>query len=68
MEIFKRHFETLTILGGMAIALITCCMWMNGKFSAIDQRLVRIETVLIMQGIMPKELAIKKECALEKKS
>ena len=68
MDTLKKHYETLTILGGMVVIVVSCCMWINGKFSAIDdrfasieQRLVRIETVLIMQGIMPKELAVKKE-------
>lgn len=74
MDVLKKHYETLTILGGMAAILVGCCMWINGKFSSVDdrfasieQRLVRIETVLIMQGIMPKELAIKNEQPLENK-
>lgn len=61
---FKKHYETLTILGGMVVMIVSCCMWLSGKFSSIDarfasidKRLIRIETVLILQGIMPKELA-----------
>jgi len=72
MDVFKKHYETLTILGGMVVAIVSCCIWINGKFTSIDekftaansrieQRLIRIETVLIMQGVMPKELAAKKE-------
>ncbi len=61
MDVLKKHYETLTILGGMVVIVVGCCMWINGKFASIEQRLVRIETVLIMQGIMPKELAAKKD-------
>lgn len=62
---FKKHYETLTILGGMVIMIAGCCMWLSGKFASIEQRLVRIETVLIMQGIMPKELASLPKSSLE---
>lgn len=61
MDVLKKHYETLTILGGMSVILIGCCMWITGQFNDVKTRLTRIETVLIMQGIMPKELAIKKE-------
>lgn len=60
----KRHADTVVIMSG----ILGSFLWMSGKFgdidkrfSIIEQRLVRIETVLIMQGIMPHELAIKDE-------
>lgn len=53
MEVFKRHYETLTILGGMAVGLIACCMWINGQFNEVKTRLTKIETVLVLRGIMP---------------
>jgi len=64
MNPLKKHYETLTILGGMAVLLVSSCMWLNGKFSHIDEkftevntRLTKIETILIMRGIMPIEMA-----------
>ena len=57
MDVLKKHYETLTILGGMTVILVTCCMWINGKFNQVEMRLTRIETVLMMTGIMPKEFA-----------
>jgi hypothetical protein len=56
MEWFKKHADTVMILGGILGAMI----WMNGKFNDLDRRLVRIETILIMKGIMPENLAINK--------
>lgn len=53
MELFKKHVDTVIILSGIAGSLI----WMNGKFNDLDRRLIRIETILIMKGIMPSELA-----------
>jgi hypothetical protein len=60
MEWFKKHADTVTVLGGLLGSVI----WMNSQFNEIhehtakiEQRLVRIETVLIMQGIMPRDLA-----------
>ena len=57
MEWFKKHIDTVIVLTGILSSLV----WMNGKFNEIDKRLVRIETVLIMKDLMPKELAIKNE-------
>jgi hypothetical protein len=58
---WKKHVDTVIILGG----ILGSFMWMTGKFSdikdqlgEIDKRLVRIETVLVMQGILPKEFAV----------
>lgn len=62
MDWFKKHVDTVIVLGG----ILTAVIWMNGKFSEIDvklsevnNRLVVIETTLILKGIMPKELAQK---------
>lgn len=57
MDLFKKHVDTVVILSSMLTAMI----WMNGKFNDIDRRLVRIETVMILKGIMPSELACQKE-------
>ena len=65
MDIIKRNAETLKVLGGMAAGLITCSVWINSQFAQINQRmenienrLIRIETVLVMRGIMPQGLAM----------
>jgi hypothetical protein len=57
MEWFKKHADTVAILAGILGAMV----WMNGKFNDMEIRLVKIETVLLMKGIMPTELAIKGE-------
>lgn len=56
----KKHIDTLAIIG----AIISCVLWMNGRFNEIDSRfhelenrLTKIETVLIMKNIYPSELA-----------
>jgi hypothetical protein len=61
MEWLKKHADTVVIMS----AILSSFLWMTGKFSDIDKRfndidkrLVRIETVLVMKGIMPTELAI----------
>jgi hypothetical protein len=60
MEWFKKHADTVVILG----AVIGSMLWMNGKFNEIDKRFTEIEkdiavmkTVMIMRNLMPKELA-----------
>jgi hypothetical protein len=55
VEWISKHVDTVIVLG----ALCTGFLWINGKFNDIDRRLVRIETVLIMKDLMPKELAVK---------
>jgi hypothetical protein len=56
MEWAKKHTDTVILLG----ALFTGFLWLNGKFNDMEKRLVRIETVLIMKGIMPENLALNK--------
>jgi hypothetical protein len=63
----KRHADTVVILAG----ILGSFLWMTGKFNdidkrfadvdrhfnAIEQRLVRIETVMVIKGIMSPEIA-----------
>ena len=58
-NIFKEHADTAVLLLAMLTSLVTSIMWLNGKFSDIDRRLVRIETVLVVRGIMPADIATK---------
>lgn len=60
MEWFKKHVDTVVIIG----AIVSSMLWMNGRFNEVDQRfsamekdIVMIKTVLIMKNIMPTELA-----------
>jgi hypothetical protein len=48
MDVLKKHYETFQILGGMTILIAGACLWLNGKFNELDKRLVRIETVMIL--------------------
>ncbi len=64
MEWFKKHADTVIILGGIISSLI----WMNGKFSDIEKNFSMIEkdiavvkACLIMKNIMPVELANREE-------
>lgn len=53
MEWFKKHADTIVILGSFAL-----CFWnMNEKINAIEKDLTIVKTVLIMRNIMPTELA-----------
>jgi hypothetical protein len=62
MELLKKHVDTVVVLGGILGAML----WMNGKFNDVDRRLIRIETILIMKGIMPSELAVHSEKEIKK--
>ena len=64
MDWFKKHADTIVVLTG----ILSSVLWMNAKFNAVDKRfneldkrLVVIETVLIMKGIMPIDLTTNKE-------
>jgi len=54
MEWFKKHADTVVVLG----AIISSIAWMNGRFSQIDKEILMIKTVLLVKGIYPSELAI----------
>jgi len=64
MELFRKHIDTIVILG----AIISSMLWMNGKFNEIDRQIMQLEkeiaivkTVMVMKNIMPSELAAKQE-------
>ena len=59
MDWFKKHGDTIIIIGTFAL-----CFWnmnekMNDRFNTIDKDMAIVKTVLIMKGIMPAELAAK---------
>ena len=68
MDWFKKHIDMFIILGTLA----TGFLWVDGKFSHMESEIsgikseianlktevAIIKTVMIMQRIMPKELAI----------
>lgn len=53
MDWFKKHMDTVIILGAFA----TSVLWMNGKFNELEKDMAVLKTVLIMKQIMPPELA-----------
>lgn len=55
MDWFKKHVHTVVVLGG----ILTSIFWMNSKFNDLDQkmrcvdlRITKIETALVLKGIM----------------
>ena len=55
MDWFKKHADTLAILGTFAV-----CFWtLNEKISVIEKDVTTIKTILILKNIMPPELAQK---------
>jgi len=61
MEWFKKHADTVVILGSFALCFWTMNEKMNDRLNQIDKDLAIIKTVLIMKNIMPQELATHKE-------
>lgn len=55
MNWFNKHVDTVIVLGG----ILTSVIWMTHKLGNIEKDIVMIKTVLIMQKIMPQELATK---------
>lgn len=53
MDWFKKHIDTVVILGAFA----TSMLWMSGKFNDIEKEIAIIKTVMVMKNIMPVELA-----------
>ena len=53
MEWFKKHVDTVVVLGG----ILTATLWMTSKINEIEKDMTIIKTVLIMKNIMPIELA-----------
>lgn len=53
MDWFKKHVDTVIILG----SILSSVIWMNGKFNELEKDIIVIKTVLILKQIMPAELA-----------
>jgi len=53
MDLFKKHVDTVIVLGG----ILTSVLWMNGKFNKLEKEVLVVKTVLIMKEVLPKELA-----------
>lgn len=64
MDFFKKHVDTIVVLGGIVGSLI----WMNGKFNQIEKEMAVMKAILIMKDIYPKELAVNKALELESKA
>ena len=49
MDIFKKHADTLIIIG----SIVSSCLWINGKFNEVDKdiSIVRLEMAYIKQEI-----------------
>lgn len=52
MEWFKKHVDTVIILGAFSASML----WMNGKFNDLERDIAIMKTVLIMKNIYPSEL------------
>lgn len=47
MEWFKKHTDTVVILGAFACSVL----WMNGKFNEVDRRFAKVDAdILIMKN------------------
>lgn len=57
MDWFTKHADAVVTISIMFAGF----MWMNSKFNALEKDVLVIKTVLIMQKIMPSELAVKGE-------
>lgn len=64
MDWFKKHTDTVVIIG----AVLSSVIWMNGKFSEVDNRFNQLEkdiavikAVMVMKNIMPAELCKNQE-------
>ena len=53
MDWFKKHVDTVIVLGG----ILASVLWMNGEFNSLKKDITVIKTVLILKNIMPIELA-----------
>ncbi len=53
MEIFRKHVDTVVVLG----AILSSVLWMNTKFNELEKEMAVMKTFLIMKEIMPRELA-----------
>jgi hypothetical protein len=53
MDRFKKHVDTVIILGGILTSLI----WVNNKFNNLEKDVAVIKAVMILKNILPQELA-----------
>jgi len=60
MEFFKKHVDTVVVLG----AIFSSFLWMNSKFEEVNSKIAQLDkevgivkTVLLIKNIMPQELA-----------
>lgn len=60
METLSKHVDTVIIVGG----ILASVLWMNGKFNQIgeklndiDKRMVKVETIIYIKGLVSNELA-----------
>lgn len=67
MDWFKKHADTIAILGTFAICFWTLNEKMETRFNEVDRRFTGIErdmatikTVLILKNIMPSDMACDK--------
>ena len=59
-EFFDKHTDIVVVLGAI-FAMFLCAgfLWMNTKFNEIEKDLTIVKTMLIINKIMPSELASK---------
>jgi hypothetical protein len=53
MDWFKKHVDMVVTIGLMASGFL----WMNGKFNDLEKEILVIKTIMMMQKIIPVELA-----------
>jgi hypothetical protein len=61
MDWFKKHADTIIILGSFAACFWTMNEKMDRRFSALEKDITIIKTVLVMKNIMPTEFDKKEE-------
>lgn len=59
MDNVKKHVDTIFIMISIVASILSSMLWMNGKFNDLEKDLAIVKTVLVMQKIMPGELAVK---------
>lgn len=56
---FTKHADACAVILTIIVTVFSSIIWMNGKFNELEKELAIVKTVLIMQKIMPSELAVK---------
>ncbi len=57
MELLKKHADAIAVI----FTILSCMIWINGKFNSLETDMAIMKTVLIMKNVMPPELAKCKE-------